>query len=244
MPKVYVTDKIPEEGIRSLRQKGFSVEINDTGKNLSIDLLKKVFKNYDAVITLVSDKINTEIISAASSKLKIISNYGVGYDNINVVEANRKGISVTNTPGVASESVAEFTFALILACAKQLTSADKYVRLGKYKRWQPLLYVAPQIWGKTIGIVGLGKIGMLVGQMAYGGFRMNILYHDIVRSEDFELLTEENSKRKKKAKKDVLTLNSDKNLEFYRKSFKEQAAHGQDVDSATFIIMENYFNTL
>lgn len=97
---------------------------------------------------------------------------------------------VTNTPGVASESVAEFTFMLIFACAKKLIEADKFVRLGKYQQWDPMAFLSLQIWGKTIGIIGLGKIGTYVGQIAYGGLRMKILYYDVMRSEDFEILTE------------------------------------------------------
>lgn len=188
MHSVYVTSKIPEEGLTVLRQKGFSVEVNGSQESLTGEQLRTLFAKYEAVITLVTDKIDAEVLSAASSKLKIISNYGVGYDNIDILEARRRGIIVTNTPGVASESVAEHTFMLILACAKQLISADKFVRLGKYTKWDPNAFVSPQVWGKTIGIVGLGRIGTFVGQIAKNGFRMNVLYFDLTRSEDFELI--------------------------------------------------------
>lgn len=190
MPSVYVTSKIPEEGLTALRQKGFNVEVNSEVDSLMKEQLRTLFSKYEAVITLVTDKIDADVLSAASSKLKIISNYGVGYDNIDVIDAKRRGIIVTNTPGVASESVAEHTFMLILACAKQLISADKFVRLGKYTKWDPYAFVSPQVWGKTIGIVGLGRIGTFVGQIAKNGFRMNILYFDVTRSEDFELICE------------------------------------------------------
>lgn len=189
MPTVFVTSKIPEEGLTLLRQKGFSVEVNG-GENLPGEKLRDAFSKYDAVITLITDKVDSNIISSSGASLKIISNYAVGFDNIDVAVAKQKGIKVTNTPGVASESVAEHTFALILACAKKIVEADKYVRLGKYKKWDPYAFVSPQVWGKTIGIVGLGKIGTFVGQIARNGFRMNILYFDIQRSEDFELLSE------------------------------------------------------
>lgn len=190
MPTVYITSPIPQVGINLLRQKGIRVEINNTGKSLTHDQLKEVFGRVDAVLILMTDKIDVEIIRAASPKLKIIANYAVGYDNIDVLEAKRRGIVVTNTPGVASESVAEHTFMLIFACAKKLLEADKFVRLGKYQRWDPMVFLSSQIWGKTIGIIGLGKIGTFVGQIAYGGLRMKILYFDITRSEDFEILTE------------------------------------------------------
>lgn len=189
MSNVYVTAKIPQNGLNLLRKNGFNVEFNDKDRDLSKNELKEVLAKYEAVITLVTDKVDEELLKNASGDLKIISNYGVGYDNIDVLAANRKRITVTNTPGVASESVAEHAFMLILACAKRLTEADRYVRLGKYKRWDPMAFISPQVWGKTLGIVGLGKIGTFVAQIASGGFRMRILYYDPHRAEDFELLT-------------------------------------------------------
>ncbi len=190
MPSVYITYQIPKIGLNLLKPKGFVVETNNSDKNPTKDQLKEIFSKFDAVLTLMTDKIDADIINSASSNLKVISNYAVGFDNIDVLAARRKNIIVTNTPGVASESVAEHTFALILAASKRIIEADKYVRLGKYTRWDPALFLSSQIWGKTIGIVGLGKIGTFVGQIAYGGLRMKILYYDIMRSEDFELLTE------------------------------------------------------
>ena len=190
MKKIYITGQIPNVGVEMLAKRGFSVDVNEAGKNLTKVELKNVFGQYDAVLTLMTDKINEEVIGAASPKLKIIANFAVGFDNIDVLAAKRRGIIVTNTPGVAGESVAEHTFMLILACAKKLIEADRYVRGGKYQRWDPMAFLSGQIWGKTIGIVGLGRIGTYVGHIAYGGFRMKILYYDIVRSEDFEMLTE------------------------------------------------------
>lgn len=189
MPKVYVTLKIPDVGLKLLKKAGFSVEVNKSEKHLTEAELKKVFTTYDAVISSVSDRIDEELISQAHTKLKIIANYAVGFDNIDVLAAKRKGIIVCNTPGVASEAVAEHVFTLALACLKQIVEADKFVRLGKYKGWDANLFVSPQLWGKTIGIVGLGRIGTYVGHIASGGFKMNILYHDIVRSEDFEMIS-------------------------------------------------------
>ena len=204
MPKVFITSKIPEAGITLLTQNGFEVLLNESANNLSSQQLKEVFGKYDAVVTMVSDKIDEDILSGASSALKIVSNYGVGFDNIDVKSANRREIIVTNTPGVANESVAEHNMMLVLACAKQIIEADKYVRFGKYTKWDPGLFVAPQVWGKTIGIVGLGKIGTFVGQIAKHGFRMNVIYYDLVRSEDFELLCEA-----KYANLDTLLMESD-----------------------------------
>ena len=190
MPSVYITSQIPQIGINLLKQKGFTVETNNSGKYLTKDQLKNVFYRYNAVLIMMTDKIDMDILKSASSNLKVIANYAVGYDNIDVLDAKRKGIIVTNTPGVASESVAEHTFLLIFAASKKLIEADKFVRLGKYQKWDPMSFLSSQIWGKTIGIIGLGKIGVFVGQIAYSGLRMKILYYDIARAEDFELLTE------------------------------------------------------
>ncbi len=190
MPKVFVTGLIAENGLHILRQKGFTIEVNKSGKDLSAVELKKVFGEHDAVISMVNNKLDGEIIGSASTNFKIISNYAVGVDNIDVEAAKQKGIIVTNTPGVANESVAEHVFALIFACSKSIIGADKFVREGKYQKWDPNLYLSHQTWGQTIGIIGLGRIGTFVGQIAYGGFRMKVMYFDVRRAEDFELICE------------------------------------------------------
>lgn len=188
MAKVYITSPIPGDFHSILAKHHINVEVNKENRNLTREELKKVFGEYDGVITLVNDKIDSEIVDSASSNLKVISNYAVGFDNIDVLSANKKNIIVTNTPGVASESVAEHVFALMTALSKDLISADKFVRLGKYKRWDPTIFLSNGVWGKTLGIIGLGRIGSFVGYIAHNGFNMNILYHDIMHSEDFELL--------------------------------------------------------
>ena len=188
MPKVYICDVIEENGIASLKQKGFEVEINKSGKDLDFENLKNIFSSYDAVITMIYNKIDSKLIKSASKKLKIISNYAVGFDNIDVKTAQNRKIAVTNTPGVASESVAEHVFSLIAALNKHLFEADRFIRSGKFSRFDPNLFLSNQLWGQTIGIIGLGRIGMFVGQIAYGGFRMKITYFDVKRSEDFELV--------------------------------------------------------
>ena len=137
-----------------LQSKGFDVQVNQQNRDLTKKELMDVFSKYDAVITLMTDKIDRDVLSTASKKLKVITNYAVGYDNIDVEFAAKKNVIVCNTPGVASESVAEHTFMLIFACAKKIIEADKFVRLGKYKRWDPMAFLSNQIWGKTIGIIG------------------------------------------------------------------------------------------
>jgi len=190
MPKVYIAGKIQDNGVELLKRKGFKVDLNLTGKNLTREELKDIFSNYDALVTMPANKVDGELLFTASKNLKVIANYAVGFDNIDTEAAKKRGIIVCNTPGVANESVAEHTFAMIFALNKQLRIADRFVREGNFKHWDPNAFLSHQLWGQTIGIIGLGRIGTFVGQIAYGGFRMRILYHDISRSEDFELLCE------------------------------------------------------
>ncbi|MBI3283122.1 D-glycerate dehydrogenase, partial [Candidatus Curtissbacteria bacterium] len=163
MRKVYITNLIPDLASKMLKKKGFGVAVNESGRPLRREDLLKVLASYDAVLSSVVDKIDDEALGQSSANLKIIANYAVGFDNIDVLAAKRRGIVVTNTPGVAGEAVAEHTFALILACKKRLLEADRYVRVGKFRNFEALLFVSPQLWGKTIGIVGLGRIGTYVG---------------------------------------------------------------------------------
>lgn len=188
MPSVYICDVIEENGINLLRSRGFTTDINKSGRDLSFEELKKVFTKYDAVITMVNNKVDDKLIKKSSKQLKVIANYAVGYDNIDTIFAKKKKITVCNTPGVASESVAEHTFALIFALNKHLFGADRFIRSGKFSKFDPNLFLSRQLWGQTIGVIGLGRIGTFVAQIAYGGFRMKILYFDQKRSEDFELI--------------------------------------------------------
>lgn len=185
--KVYVTRSIPGEGIDILKKKGFQVDGNPENKILSKPELQKAIKGYDALLCLLTDKIDGDVLDAAGDQLKIVANYAVGYDNIDVKAATERKIFVSNTPGVLTEAVAEHTFALLLTVAKRIVEADDFVRSGKYKQWEPKGFLGPQIWGKTIGIIGLGRIGSFVAQIARGGFNMEVLYHDVKKNEEFEM---------------------------------------------------------
>lgn len=189
MPSVYITANIPVIAKTLLLKKGFAVDVNVSGKNLSKNELVQVFSKYNGVVTMLFDKIDEGILRAAKGNLKIIANFAVGFDNVDVLSAKRLGIVVTNTPGVASQSVAEHTIMLIFACQKRLIEADRYVRGGKFDRWDPMSFLSHQVSDKTIGIIGLGGIGTAVGQIAHHGFRMSILYNDVVRAQDFEMLS-------------------------------------------------------
>lgn len=188
MAKIFITRQIPEAGIKLLKQKKYQMKISPHNRVLTkselISYLKK--DKYDALLCLLTDKIDAEIMDAAGKQLKIIANYAVGFDNIDLHVTQKRDIMVTNTPGVLTETVAEHTFALILAIAHRVSEADRFVRAGKFDGWAPMLLLGNNVSKKTLGIVGLGRIGSVVASHAVKGFRMRVLYYDVRRDIKFE----------------------------------------------------------
>lgn len=184
--KVFIARKIPEIGTEMLKKAGFDVDVNEDEEKVltKLELIEKV-KNKDALLSLLTDEVDEEVLSSAEN-LKIVSNYAVGLDNVNIDAATRRGILVSNTPGVLTQSVAEHTFALMIGAARRIVEADKYTRQGKYRAWGPLLFLGADLNGKTLGIIGLGRIGKAVSKMAVRGFDMKVLYYDKFKDEAFE----------------------------------------------------------
>lgn len=184
---VYVTRKISPSGIEMLKkQKGFKVVVSPHDRVLSKKELIKNAAGCDALLSLLTDKIDGEVMDGIGKQLKIIANYAVGFDNIDLKAAKERGIMVSNTPGPEiSRSVAEHTVALILALAKRIVESDKYTRHKKYKGWAPMLFLGTNVYGKALGIIGLGAIGREVAKMM-SAFEMKILYYDVKRAKDFE----------------------------------------------------------
>ncbi|KKT20514.1 MAG: D-isomer specific 2-hydroxyacid dehydrogenase, NAD-binding protein, partial [Parcubacteria group bacterium GW2011_GWB1_43_8] len=185
--KTYITRKIPEIGIQMLKDKGYEVDINPKDRVLSKSELIKNLKNnsYNAVLCLLTDKIDGDVFDAAGNA-KIFANYAVGFDNIDLEAAKKRGVMVSNTPGVLSEAVAEHAVTLMLAVARRIAESDKFVRKGKYKGWAPMLLLGSGFFGKTVGIIGLGRIGTKTAHIASQGFGAKVIYYDIRRNEDFE----------------------------------------------------------
>ncbi|MGB9682432.1 MAG: 2-hydroxyacid dehydrogenase [bacterium] len=177
--KVYITRRIPQPGIDMIA-KEHEVEINPYDRVLTRDELLKAVKGRDGILTLLTDKIDAEVFDAAGPQLKVVSNYAVGYDNIDVNEATRRRIIVTNTPGVLTETTADLAWTLIMSVARRIVEADKFTRAGRYEGWAPMLFLGQDIFGKTLGIVGMGRIGQAVARRAKG-FNMKILYNDVRR---------------------------------------------------------------
>ena len=188
MPKVFITRPIPEEGINLLKEKGYEVVMNSEDRLLGREAFLKELREgkFDAVLTQLTEKIDDEIFEAAGVQCKIFANYAVGYDNIDVASAEKRGLIITNTPGVLTNSVAEHTFALMLAIAHRVAEGDRFTRAGKYEGWAPMLLLGNDLSSKTIGIVGLGRIGSRVAYHAVKGFDAKIIYHDPNRNADFE----------------------------------------------------------
>jgi len=186
--KVFVTRSIPETGIELLKKQGYAVTINPYDRVLTkaelIDYIKK--DRYDALLPLLTDSIDSDVLDAIGPQCKIVANYAVGIDNINIAEAKKRGIIVTNTPGVLTEAVAEHTIAMLFAIADRLVEADRYMREGKYKGWGPQLLLGADIAQKTLGIIGLGRIGYEVAKRMHRGFDSKIVYYDQIRKEDAE----------------------------------------------------------
>jgi len=185
--KVYVTRRIPDAGLALLKKKkNFKVSVWPKSAAIPRKTLLKKVKGMDAILPLLSEKINGEVMDAAGPQLKVIANYAVGYDNIDVEAATKRGIIVTNTPGVLTQSVAEHTIAMMMAVGRRLHEADRYIRAGKYKVWQPKLLLGMEFSGKTIGIIGAGRIGSIVAKFAHDGLGMKILYTNRSRKPKLE----------------------------------------------------------
>lgn len=182
--KLLITSKIPEKILKILKE-NFEITYHDSLVPLNHDELLSKSKDTELILCPLSDKIDSEIINSAQN-LKMIANYGAGYDNIDVKAASEKNIVVTNAPAPSSAtSTAELTFALILATARNIVSGDKLTRAKEFLGWRPTFYLGHQLKGKTLGIIGLGNIGKNLAKMAKA-FGMDVIYYSRTRKEDFE----------------------------------------------------------
>jgi len=182
--KVYVTRELPERGLKIIK-KHFDAEVWPEYAPPPKKVIIEKVKNVDALASLLSDIIDAEVFNAAP-KLKIVAQMAVGYDNINVQEATKRGIYVTNTPEVLTDTTADFAWCLLMAVARRIVEADKYVRTGQWKvGWLPSMLQGRDVYGATIGIVGAGRIGFAVAKRATG-FNMKILFYDVVPRPEME----------------------------------------------------------
>lgn len=174
-PQIFITKLIPEAGLELLRN-DFELEINSEDRVLKPKELIKGLQGKCALLCQLADRINAGIMDS-NKELKIISNYAVGYDNIDIAAATQRKIIVTNTPGVLTETTADLAWALIMSVSRRIVEGDKFIRAGKFKVWSPMLLLGGDIHKKTLGIIGLGRIGEAVARRA-AGFSMKIIYVD------------------------------------------------------------------
>jgi glyoxylate reductase len=191
MRKVYITRQLPERGLKKIKEK-FDVEIWSEYGPPPKQVIKENIMDADALVSLLSDEIDEDVFDAAP-KLHIVAQMAVGFDNINIKEATKRGIYITNTPGVLTETTADFAWALLMAVTRRVVEADKYIRDGEWKiGWHPSMLLGKDVYGATIGIIGAGRIGSAVARRAKG-FNMKILYYS--RSAKPDLEEEVNAKR-------------------------------------------------
>lgn len=182
--RIYITRKIPERGLKLIMEH-FDTEVWDEYAPPTKQVIVEKAKEKDALVTLLSDRIDSEVFDSAPN-LKIVAQMAVGVDNIDLNQATSRGIYVTNTPDVLTETTADFAWALLMAIARRVVEADAYVRKGEWKvGWHPSMLIGRDIHGATLGIVGAGRIGYAMAERARG-FKMKILYYDIIERPEIE----------------------------------------------------------
>ncbi len=183
-PTVTVTHNFPEVALEKLRSRA-EVLYNDSGNSLSTNQLRENAGKSQALISYLTDKIDAAVIDAGGKHLKIIANYGAGFNNIDIAYAQKKNIWVSNTPGVLHETTADLTWAMMLGIARRIVESDRFTRAGKFHGWQGDLFLGGDVYGKTLGVIGCGEIGKAVARRALG-FDMCVLYHQRKRLPEAE----------------------------------------------------------
>lgn len=186
---IYVTRPIPSHAVETLRSRGFEVDVRlnktaPTKKEIIKDLKKRP---YTALVSFLTDKIDSEVFDACPT-LRLVNNYAVGFNNIDIEAARSREIVVTNTAGTSGSAVAEFAVALMLALSTRLAEGDRFVRAKKFKGWDPYLLLGSDVGGKTVGLLGCGDIGSRVGQMMINGFGCKVVYFDMKNNEALDRL--------------------------------------------------------
>ncbi|MFW6162077.1 MAG: 2-hydroxyacid dehydrogenase [Planctomycetota bacterium] len=181
---VYITRRIPQPGIDLVTEAVETVDVNPHDRVLTHEELVEGVRGRDGVLCLLTDTVDAAVLDAAQG-CRIFANYAVGYNNIDVEAATQRGIAVTNTPGVLTDATADLTWALLMTTARRLVEGDQFTRAGRFDGWAPMLFLGGDISGRTLGIVGAGRIGTAVA-LRSRGFRMRVLYFDRTQNEALE----------------------------------------------------------
>jgi glyoxylate reductase len=186
MPKVFITRNIPEVGPQKLRQQsGWDVQQWERDEVIPRDQLLRAVRGADGILSLLTERIDAELLDAAGPQLKVVANLAVGYDNFVVPEMTGRGVIGTNTPDVLTDTTADLAFALLMATARMVPQAQKYVLDDKWKTWEPLGFLGQDVHHATLGLVGLGRIGAAMARRG-AGFEMKVIYYDAYRRQDLE----------------------------------------------------------
>ncbi len=184
---IYITRRIPLAGLKLLNESGITFDMGKDRNPLSKkDLIKKLkLKPYDGVISFLTDEIDQSVFVACPTA-KVFANFSVGFNNINIEDAKKNGIEVSNTPGTSNTAVAESTVSMMMALTTRITEGDRFMRKGKYKGWDPELLVGTDMKDKVIGLIGVGAIGSVVAKILFNGFGAKIIYSDVVANQQIE----------------------------------------------------------
>lgn len=183
MKKILITDLIPEVGVTLLKEH-YEVTMNTSDNNMTKEEMIHTFNQYDAIVTSLTNSIDKDVIHACPN-VKIMANYAVGYNNIDIESAVKQGLIVTNTPDVLSDTTAETAWSLVFAVSRRIVEADRYIRNGQWNKFSANLFLGRDIFNKTLGIVGAGSIGRRFAEKARG-YHMTILYYNRHRDLAFE----------------------------------------------------------
>ncbi|HBX66750.1 MAG TPA: D-glycerate dehydrogenase, partial [Balneolaceae bacterium] len=175
LPHILVTEPIPKNVISFLREHG-TVTVAEKGTYQTEEDLIRDIPSYDALLCMLSSPV-TEKVLEAGEKLQVVANFAVGYDNIDVEAAHKRGVKVANTPDVLTEACGDYAMGLLLALSRKFKEAEQYLRDGKFKGWEPLGFLGMELRDRTLGIIGMGRIGQAFAHRAKA-FGMNIIYHN------------------------------------------------------------------
>src|SRR6516165_6747847 len=183
-PKVFVTRVLPEAGLKLIRD-ACEAEVWPDQLPPPAAVLRQKIADCDGLVSLLTDKIDGPLLDVAP-RLKVISNFAVGFNNIDVPAATERGIAIGNTPGVLTDATADMAFCLLIAAARRVVEGHQYTLARKWKTWEPLGHLGQDLAGRTLGIIGMGRIGYALAKRCHGGWDMRVLYHDVRRNEQAE----------------------------------------------------------
>jgi glyoxylate reductase len=183
-PKVFVTRILPEAGLKLIRE-ACDAEIWGEPLPPAAAVIRQKVRDCDGLVSLLTDRIDGDLLDLGP-RLKVVSNFAVGFNNIDVPACTQRGIAVGNTPGVLTDATADMAFCLLIAAARRVVEGHQYTLAGKWHTWEPLGHLGQDLAGRTVGVVGMGRIGYALAKRCHGGWYMKVLYHDVQPSEKAE----------------------------------------------------------